>query len=89
METPKVTKTQKGGKTVYASAGNVLRTSKRDYKYALFGLCFTKWNEETRSVDELAEGEWRFVGLGNDAKRLLDSWKNIWHCSRFTVVTIQ
>lgn len=89
METLKVTKVQKGAKVVYMHGDDVLRTSKRDYKYALFGLCFTKWNEATMKTEELAEGEWRFVGLGNDAKRLLDSWKSIWKCSKFRVVTVQ
>jgi hypothetical protein len=89
MRTPEVTKTKKGDKTIYAADGKVIRTSKRDYKFALFGLCKTQYNSETRQWKELEEGEWRFVGLGNNAQNLLNSWKNIFRCQRFHIETIK
>lgn len=85
---PTVTKTPKGNKVVYAADGGViLRTSTRDYKYVLFGLCNTYFNTETKKTEE-GPDEWRFVGMGNNAQNLVNSWKSIWHCSKFEVVTI-
>lgn len=86
---PQVTKTQKGKKTVYTSNGNILRTSTRDYKYALFGLLHSRYNSETRQWEDVPEGYWRIVGFGNNAYNLISSWKTIFHCERFEVVTIQ
>jgi hypothetical protein len=86
---PQVIKTQKGKKTVYISNGTILRTSTRDYKYALFGLIHSCFNHETRQWDEIPEGEWRLVGFGNNAQNLVNSWKSIFRCERFEVVTVQ
>lgn len=84
---PQVTKGAKGSKTVYTCDGKILRTSKRDYKYVLFGLVHY-FNPETRKVDE-TKLEWHHVGFGNNPQTLINSWKSIFRCQRFEVVTIQ
>ena len=84
-----VTKAQKGGKTIYNWEGKILRTSKRDYKYVLFGLCMSKYMPEKREYVDIPDGEWRCIGFGNDAKRLVSSWKGIFRAAKYEVVTIQ
>ena len=85
---PQVTKAIKGKKTIYTANGVTLRTSTRDYKFALFGLCHHKYNPTTCKVEEVP-AEWRIIGFGNNATNLLNSWKNIFHADAYEIVTIQ
>lgn len=84
-----VIKTRKGKKTIYTCDGKILRTSVRDYKYVLFGLSRMGYVPETKQWVDIPDGVWLCVGFGNNAQRLVSSWKNIVHYNRFEVVEIK
>lgn len=73
---------QINGKTIYSYDGKIVRTSKRDYKYALLfqaKRCMGATNDD--------EG-WRVIGFGNDAKNLRNSWQSIFQHGILMVVAI-
>lgn len=85
-----VTKTFKGNKIVYLWDNTILRTSKRDYNFALFGLCSKVIDKETGEWSRKEEDlEWRFICMGNNAQNILNTGKSYFKAYRYSVVTIQ
>jgi hypothetical protein len=73
---------QNNGKTIYSHNGKIVRTSKRDYKYAL--LFFAK---ECMGASRDSE-DWRVVGLGNNPQTLRSSWSSIYRYGILQIVAI-
>ena len=73
---------QNNGKTIYSHNGNIVRTSKRDYKYALLFLA-----KECMGATGDAE-EWRVIGFGNNPHTLRTSWQNMYRHGILQVVAI-
>lgn len=82
MTTQVFKQTQLNGKTIYSHKGNIVRTSKRDYKYAL--LFLAKKCMGATGDDE----DWRVIGLGNNPQTLRSSWQSIYHYGILQVVAI-
>lgn len=83
MTQEQVTKQQqRNGKIVYSYEGKTIRTSKRDYKYAL--LFKAKKNMGAVRDSE----QWRVVGLGNNPATLRNSWQRIYHYGILMVTEI-
>ena len=82
MTTQVFKQTQLNGKTIYSHKGNIVRTSKRDYKYAL--LFLAKKCMGATGDDE----DWRVIGLGNNPQMLRSSWQSIYHYGILQVVAI-
>ena len=80
--TTEVFKTQKNGKTIYTFNGQVERTSKRDYKYALLG-------QPRKALGATGDGDWHVIGFGNNTQNLVNSWKSINRHCELKVVEIK
>jgi hypothetical protein len=80
--TTEVFKTQRNGKTIYTFNGQVERTSKRDYKYALLG-------QPRKALGATGDGDWAVIGFGNNAQNVINSWKSIKSHCELKVVEIQ
>jgi hypothetical protein len=80
--TTQVFKAEKNGKTIYSHDGKIIRTSKRDYKYALLFQA-----KKCMGATKDAEG-WRVVGFGNNPKSLRSSWQSIYGHGILMVVAI-
>lgn len=74
--------TQNNGMTIYSHNGNIVRTSKRDYKYAL--LFMAKACMGATGDDE----DWRVIGFGNNPNTLTSSWKSMYRHGILQVVAI-
>ena len=86
---PVVTMTKTADRYVYTSQGNVLRTSKRIYKHALFGLSRQIYDPATKSYTDVPKGVWACVGFGNNPSTLVNSWKNIVHYEKLVVADVK
>lgn len=73
---------QLNGKTIYSHNNKIVRTSKRDYKYALLFLA-----KECMGATSDAE-DWRVIGLGNNPQTLRSSWQSMYHHGILQVVAI-
>lgn len=80
--TTEVFKTQRNGKTIYTFNGQVERTSKRDYKYALLG-------QPRKALGATGDGDWHVIGFGNNTQNLVNSWKSINRHCELKVVEIK
>lgn len=82
MTTQVFKQSQLNGMTIYSHKGNIVRTSKRDYKYALLFLA-----KECMGACEDAE-DWRVIGFGNNPKTLRSSWQSLYNHGILQVVAI-
>jgi hypothetical protein len=73
---------QLNGKTIYSHKDKIVRTSKRDYKYALLFLA-----KECMGATRDAE-DWRVIGLGNNPQTLRSSWQSMYGHGILQVVAI-
>lgn len=73
---------QNNGKTIYSHNGKIVRTSKRDYKYALLFLAKACMGAVSDAED------WKVVGFGNNPKTLRSSWQSIFNYGILQVVAI-
>ena len=73
---------QLNGKTIYSHKGNIVRTSKRDYKFALLFMAKKCMGATDDSED------WRVIGLGNNPQTLRSSWQSMYHHGILQVVAI-
>jgi hypothetical protein len=81
--TTQVFKTEKNGKTIYTFKGETVRTSKRDYKYALLFLAKESMGACKDATD------WRVIGFGNNAQTVRSSWQSMFNHGLLQVVTIE
>lgn len=82
MTTQVFKEVQLNGKTIYSHNGKIVRTSKRDYKYAL--LFMAKQCMGATGDDE----DWRVIGFGNNPQSLRSSWQSIYQHGILMVVAI-
>ena len=80
--TTQVYKVEKNGKTIYSHDGEIVRTSKRDYKYALLFMAKQCMGATADSDD------WQVIGFGNNPKSLRSSWQSIYRHGILMVVAI-
>lgn len=73
---------QLNGKIIYSHGNKIVRTSKRDYKYAL--LFLAKECMGATSDDE----DWRVIGLGNNPQTLRSSWQSMYRHGILQVVAV-
>lgn len=73
---------QLNGKIIYSHGNKIVRTSKRDYKYAL--LFLAKECMGATGDDE----DWRVIGFGNNPHTLRNSWQSMYHHGILQVVAI-
>lgn len=85
-----VTKTLKGNKVIYTWGDKILRTSKRDYNFALFGLCSNVYNKVTKEWSKRDEDlEWRFICMGNNPQNVLNTGKSYFKAFEYSIITIK
>lgn len=79
-----ITKTIKGDKFIYTFNGKVVRTSKRDYKYA----CVATYRA-AKGANEKYEGLSDVISLGNNPTSTYNSYAKFYHHADLEVVEIQ